>query len=116
MSRNNSFNGAVQGDGFHTLCKYMNKLRDKLKELNLHSVFIDEIHDSLVIDADPEEEAELDYWVWYYGVKWVAEQWKWLRIPLQIEKERSAIDGTWAEMEECGYLTGERGRIIEKTT
>lgn len=115
MSRNNSFNGAVQGDGFHVLCKYMNKLRDKMTELGLTSVMIDEIHDSLVVDVNPEEEAVMDYWVWYYGTQWVAEVWKWIKIPLQIEKERSAVDGTWAEMEGCGYLTGEKGKVIEKT-
>jgi len=92
----------------------MNRLRDKMKELGLNSVMIDEIHDSLVVDADPEEEALLDYWVWYYGTQWVAKEWKWIKIPLQIEKERSAVDGTWAEMEGCGYLTGEKGKVIEK--
>jgi DNA polymerase I-like protein with 3'-5' exonuclease and polymerase domains len=114
MSRNNSFNGAVQGDGFHTLCWYMNKLQAKFDELGLNSCIINEIHDSLVIDVDPAEEAIVDYWVYQFGVVEVAKAWKWLVIPLQIEKERSAVDGTWAEMEECGYLTGEKDKVICK--
>ena len=108
MSRNNSFNGAVQGDGFHCLAWYINKLQKKFEELQLNSLIINEIHDSVVIDIDPAEEDIVDYWVWQYGVKAVMEHYSWLKIPLQIEKERSEIDGTWADMTNCGYITGER--------
>ena len=106
MRKNNTFNCKVQGDGFHILCHTMINVHKKFKELGLKSHIVNEIHDSLVIMVWPPEEELVDYWVWYYGTVEVMEYWKWITIPLQMEKERSKVDGNWSEMEKCGFVNG----------
>ena len=40
----------------------------------------------------------LDRLVWYWGTQRIVEHWPEIIVPLSIEKTRSAVDGTWAEM------------------
>ena len=53
-----------------------------------------------------DDEKELDYLVWYYGTQKIREYWDWIIVPLKIEKERTEIDSSWAEMQDMGYLEG----------
>jgi len=104
MSRNNTFNAPCQGSGAHCLFWVLNRMQDKVEELGLKSMMIGEIHDSSIWDIDPAEEAIIDKWMHYYSTKGLQEEYSWISIPLHMDKERSAIDGTWAEMEDCGSL------------
>jgi hypothetical protein len=82
-------------------------MQKKVEELGLRSYMIDEIHDSSVWVIYPEEEAVIDYWMWWYGTQQIRQEWTWITIPLQIEKESSDIGGLWCDMHTVGYLTGE---------
>jgi len=106
MGRNNTFNGCVQGSGFHILMYMMNKVNKKVEKLE-RSFVVGEIHDSLVLDVHPSEESLIDYWIWYYGTQEVREAWPWITVPLRIEKASSEIDGAWSNMTERGFLKGE---------
>ena len=105
MSKNNSFNGKVQGDGFHCLCYMLNKMQAKIEELGLRTKIVNEIHDSMVLMVPVEEEHLIDYWM-YEFLQQLMKEWTWITIPLTMEKERSKVGGTWAEMDNCGYLNG----------
>lgn len=107
MGRNNTFNGCVQGSGYHILQWTMNKVQRQIERQCERSCLIAEIHDSMVADVHPSEEHLLDEWVYMYGTKRVVEHWPWITVPLVIDKERSQIDGSWADMESCGTLTGD---------
>lgn len=65
-----------------------------------------QIHDEMLYDMVPEEEAELDHAVWDYGTQKIREYWDWIIVPLTIEKSLSAVDGSWSEMTDCGILEG----------
>jgi len=106
MRRNNTFNTPVQGSGSHILLYTMNQMRRKMRKLE-RSAMIGEIHDSCIMDAHPSEQGLLDYWYWYYGTQKVREDWDWITVPLTVEKEHSEIDGSWANMLECGALKGD---------
>jgi DNA polymerase I-like protein with 3'-5' exonuclease and polymerase domains len=106
MKRNNTFNTPVQGAGYHVLQWTMNHVNKKVQRLE-RSYLIGEIHDSCVGDIHPSESDLVDYWYWLYGTQKVREHWDWITVPLTVEKEQSAIDGSWAEMKEVGPLKGE---------
>ena len=59
---------------------------------------------------DPEEEDWMDYLIWDYATQKVREHWNWITVPLMVEKERSKIitktEGSWADMEACGFVKG----------
>jgi len=114
MSRNNSFNGAPQGDAAHALFWIINQLQKKAEELNWESVLIGEIHDSHIWSVHPREETELDYWTWYYTSVAIQKHWEWISLPLVVEKEVSDINGTWANMYDCGVLDGQLAKPKEK--
>jgi DNA polymerase I-like protein with 3'-5' exonuclease and polymerase domains len=105
MSRNNSFNGVVQGDAYHILQWGYNQVLRELKERGMETRPWAEIHDAADFDVAPEEEDILDSLVYKYFIVEVKKKWPWIVVNLQVEKERSEIDGDWSHMESCGYLT-----------
>jgi uracil-DNA glycosylase family 4 len=104
MNKNNTFNGQVQGSAYHVLQWAMNKVATKMETRCERSYVIGEIHDALVTDVHPSEEAWVDEWVRLYGTVKVKEKWPWIIVPLVMEKEASDIDGSWAHMNKCGHL------------
>lgn len=107
MKRNNTFNAGPQGDGYHVLQWTMNKVTEFCEKKKLRSRPIGEIHDAMVSIVYPEEQDIFDYAVWLYGTVKVREHWPWISLPLTLEKERSELGGTWAEMKNCGALKGD---------
>jgi len=107
MKRNEIINYRIQGSAFHILLWTFNQVMKESRKFN-KSFLIGQIHDSMLADIYPDDEEEFDYLVWYYGTQKIPECWDWIIVPLKIEKERSAINGNWAEMEDQGYLKGEK--------
>lgn len=97
-------NYPIQGTAFHILLETLINSRRKIKEISNRSAIIGQIHDSLIVDAHPDDEEEIDNIIYHYGVRKTMKKYDWIIVPLNIEKERSEIDGSWANMEECGYL------------
>lgn len=104
MKRNNAYNSPGQGDAAHVLLWGMNKVHQALEQRGMNSKVVMEIHDSLVIDLDPNEEKVVDYLVWLYCTQRVVAWWDWINIPLMMEKEASEVDGNWAETKGYGYI------------
>lgn len=104
MKRNEVSNYGTQGSAFHCLLRTFNRVSEALEKRGLRSRVIGQIHDAIVADIYPEEEEEVDKIIWYYGTQEIRSAWDWILVPLSIEKSRSAVDGSWAEMEDCGLL------------
>ena len=104
MDKKQTSNYPIQGSAFHCLLWYAIEVQKEIEKRKMKSRLIYEIHDALVADVVPEEEAELDRLVWDYGTQKIRAHWPWIIVPLTIEKERSAVDGSWAVMEGCGVL------------
>jgi DNA polymerase len=102
MERNKVINYRIQGTAFHillwTLIHVMKRMEDE------KSFVIGQIHDAIEADVNPEYEDRLDYLVWLYATQKVKQHWDWINVPLRVEKERSEVNGNWAEMEDCGFL------------
>lgn len=97
-------NYPIQGPAFHIMLWALTKIVDELRNRKMETLCIGQIHDSMMFDCVPDEEDALDKIVYQYGVKRVTEYWDWITIPPVIEKEASLVDGSWAVMEDMGYL------------
>ena len=111
MRRNEVVNYPIQGSAFHILLWTFNRVSEATQDLEPRSGIIGQIHDSIVADVHPDDEPVFDNLVLDYGTRKVREAWPWIVVPLTIEKDRSAIDGNWAEMEGCGML----GSLVDET-
>lgn len=103
MKKNEAINYRVQGTAFHILLWTLIQVM-KRTEKNKRSYIIGQIHDDIEGDIHLDDEEEFDYLVWLYATQKVREHWNWINVPLRVEKERSEIDGNWAEMKDCGFL------------
>lgn len=98
LTINQLLNYPIQGSAFHCLLWTLEKVNTYIKKHGLKSKIIGEIHDSLIVDMVPGEEEKIDYIVWWYGTQKIREVWKWIIVPLVIEKSSSEIDGDWSKM------------------
>jgi DNA polymerase-1 len=98
MKRNDVTNYPVQGTAFHCLLYSAINIQKELKKRKMKTELISEIHDALVFDVVPEEFDKLKKICRYVMCEKIREDWKWINVPLDIDGEMSAIDGTWSEM------------------
>jgi DNA polymerase I-like protein with 3'-5' exonuclease and polymerase domains len=104
MRRNNSFNGQVQGSAYHVLQQGMNWTMEEVEQKLEQTKLLVEIHDAMVATVPLHEEDMYDSIVYHNCTKKVVDKWPWIVVPLVMEKERSGVDGNWAEMTSCGVL------------
>lgn len=104
MKRNEINNYCIQGSAFHVLLWTLIEIHKLIEKEGLKSRFLGQIHDAAVSNEYPEEEEIIDKWFIEYGLNKVKEHWPWIIVPLKIEKERSEINGDWANMTDMGEL------------
>jgi len=93
--RNQVINLPIQGSAFHCLLWIMIELHKWLRKNKMQTLVVGQIHDSLELDAVPEElDAVLDYVMNLIRVK-IRKAWPWLIMPLEAEVEGS--DKNWHE-------------------
>jgi uracil-DNA glycosylase family 4 len=110
IKRNNSFNSAVQGDGYHVLQWGYNKVLEEIERLELDVLPWAEIHDAGDYSVNPKDEKTLDSLVWKYYTQEVKKHWPWIIVNLQVEKEAGKVDADWSTLETIGFLD-ENGEI-----
>ncbi len=95
MRKNEIVNYPVQGTAFHCLLQTFIYLEEVAQEQGWDSRLVGQIHDSIVLDANPDElhhiQAALDDIV---GRR-LPEQWDWIVVPLEIEIDEYAVNGPW---------------------
>lgn len=108
MKRNEVTNYPIQGSAFHVLLWVLIEVSKELKKRKIKRSYINnQIYDCTLWDCHPDDEQEVDGIYFDYATKKVREYWDWIICPLKVEKERSSINGNWAEMEDCGILKGD---------
>jgi uracil-DNA glycosylase family 4 len=113
MTKNEVLNRCIQGSAHHVLLRTFNKISDVIENEKLKSKMIGQIHDSMIPSIEPDEESYIDKMIWYYGTQEIKEDWKWIIVPIEIEKSGGAVDRPWSEMVEMGLL-GVNGKVIKK--
>lgn len=100
MTKNEVTNYQTQGSAFHCLLWSLNQIEPRVRKNYDSSFIIGQIHDAIVGDVNPKDEAKIDSLVWKYGTQKIREHWDWIVVPLTITKEVSEINGNWANMKE----------------
>jgi len=101
MRKNEVINYPIQGSAFHCLLWSLIRIvRYELKRRKMKSLVIGQIHDSILGDVVPEEEAEFVHLVHHVMTVELPKVWRWLCVPLEIEVDVSPVDCSWAEKEE----------------
>lgn len=111
MRKNQVVNYPIQGTAFHCLLYTLIHVMDEMERLGLQSRTIGQIHDADINSVHPDEEKIVDYLIWYWGTQKIREDWDWINVPLGIEKSYTAVDGTWAEMDDGGLLKFKKGEV-----
>jgi len=99
MKKNEVLNYPIQGTAFHLLLWSLTRLNSLLQKRNYKTRVIGQIHDSILFDVNPSEESELLSVIYETMCETVRKKWKWICVPLDIEMEKSEIDGNWFDKE-----------------
>lgn len=99
MSYNDFCNWKVQGTACAVKLWTLNELDKAIKKNKMDSRIIYEIHDDIGADVVPDEEEEYNKLLLEVGTIRIREAWDWIKVPLKMDFETSAVDGNWAEME-----------------
>lgn len=100
MDRKQVINYLIQGTAFHLLMWVTNKVNRKLNIENWESYLIEEVHDSMVGYAHPDEEVELFQMVKKIWTVDLPNNFDFINVPMNIEIEVSETDGNFANLEE----------------
>jgi len=104
LGPNDINNYPIQGPAFHCLLKTFIKTNKEIKKRGLKSRLIGQIHDELIIDADPSEVETLKTLLRWIACEWLREEWSWIIVPMEIEATVYGIDATWATEPEVTVL------------
>lgn len=98
--KNQILNQPIQGSGFHMLLFSLIELHKWLKENNMKTKIIGQIHDSIVLDVYPPEWETVKENAKEIMTNKVRKKWKFLEnIPLLVEADVYKTDGSWYDYE-----------------
>jgi hypothetical protein len=97
MRKNVVINIPVQSAAFHCLLWSLIQVQRWLFSNRMRSRIVGEIHDSLVLDCDPNELDEVLHKCREIMVNDIRKHWPWISIPLEVEAEVAGIDRSWYE-------------------
>lgn len=95
MRKNEIINYPIQGSAFHCLLFTFIQLDQIIIEKKWDSKLVGQIHDSIVIDANPEEVPLLEEALIKIVKEELPRAWKWIIVPLEIEVDVYGIDKPW---------------------
>jgi DNA polymerase I len=97
MTFNDCINYPVQGAAFHCLLWSFIETDKLIREQNLDSRLIGQIHDSMILDVNPNE---LDYLIpkiKEITCKKLPKEWKWITVPLNVDIDVFDINDSWTK-------------------
>jgi len=99
MKRNDVINYPVQGSAFHCLLWALIHLNWELKARKMSTVIIGQIHDSIIADVPDSEFDEYVEIAKQIMDEEIRKVWDWIIVPLEVEVERTPVDGDWTQKE-----------------
>ncbi len=100
MKINEVLNRPIQGPAFHCLLWSLIQLNQYMRKEKFDSLIIGQIHDSILMDAVPDERADLFPVIRQIMCEDIREHWSWIIVPLDIEAEITEIDQAWSTKKE----------------
>lgn len=95
LRKNQLLNMRIQGTAFHCLLWVIIELFKEFRRRHYKSKIMMQIHDSLVIDLVPAEEAEILELITEVMTVRLRKEWKWIIVPLVAEFEMTKVDEAW---------------------
>jgi DNA polymerase I-like protein with 3'-5' exonuclease and polymerase domains len=95
MTRNKLVNYPIQGSAFHCLLYSLIHTHNYLLDHEMLSKILGQIHDCLLFDVYPPERDKIVRVSHEIACEQIRREWKWIIVPLVIEVEETAIDGSW---------------------
>lgn len=97
MDKNAVINYPIQSISFHFLLWACTRLRQVLKENNMKTKLVFQVHDEIVADVPKDEREkylELQKQVMIHDLK---DHWDFIIVPLELEASSSELNGNWFE-------------------
>ncbi len=91
-TRNQVINYPVQGAAFHCLLWSLIRLQKWLNDNNMRTLIVSQIHDSILLDAPPDEVEAVVHKLQSIMREELLEEWSWIIIPLEVEIEVAEIN------------------------
>lgn len=98
MRKNEIVNYPIQGSAFHCLLFTFIELDRIAREEQWKSKIIGQIHDSILIDAHPDEFERIKAALHHIVKELLPNAWKWIIVPLEIETEVYGVDKPWVQV------------------
>lgn len=98
MRKNEIINYPVQGTAFHCLLQTFIKTDEVMRREKWDTKLIGQIHDSIVMDANPDELGYIKGVLKRIVREELPAMWPWIIVPLDIEVETYEVDSPWIKM------------------
>jgi len=95
MLRNEIINYPVQGTAFHCLLLTFIMADELMVSEGWRSKLVGQIHDSIVIDAHPDEVEHVVDSIRYIATTRLPAEWPWIIVPMEIEVDEYGVDSPW---------------------
>ena len=96
MGKNDAINYPVQGAAFHCLLWSFIQIDKIMQEQNWDTRLIGQIHDSIVLDASPDELEHVIKTVREITCVELPKAWTWINVPLDVDVDIYPVDNSWA--------------------
>lgn len=103
MSRNEAINYPIQGAAFHCLLWSLIRINKWLKENNMLTMIIGQIHDSIILDIEPSELDRVLRNAKRIMTEEIRKYWDWIILPLEVDVELTPVNGSWFLKKEVEY-------------
>lgn len=97
MDKKQVCNYNIQGTSFHLLLKVLLKMRKFIKDNNMKTKIIAQIHDSGIFDS-PEDEYKTIITQFQLFTEALYDEYDWMEVPMKAEAEVSDINGDFGHM------------------
>lgn len=100
MDKKQVTNYPVQGAAFHCLLLSFIEVDRISQKEKWNTKLIGQIHDSMILDVDPNEFDHVVETIQYVTSVWLPKQFPWIIVPVVVEMEACEINASWATKEE----------------
>ncbi len=98
MGKNEIVNYPIQGTAFHCLLFTFIEMGKVIRERKMKTKLIGQIHDSILMDATPEELDIIKQELQIIVKEKLPNTWKWIIVPLEIEIDTYPVDSPWVKV------------------
>ena len=103
MTDNMCVNYPIQGPSFHCLLWSQIRLNKVLKEMNLKSKILGQIHDSIILSIPPNELKIVLPIVRKIMTEAMKAANPWVKVPFSVDAEMAPVDRPWSEKKDIKW-------------